>query len=804
MLNRFSQASVLALGFLLAATALPARADTPATAAAAPVAPAAPAISPLDQLRAEIRGARAIWFHMGKDRPLNVADYKLTDGQGKEIALSSMLPNTAKEALLVPAVDLDITRAYYLEAPKAGAAGARTKVRFDGWFRTLYSDKPLGAEIAANGAHTDFRVFAPRATGLKLYLYNGKDATPAQARQVVSMVKDAQGVWEARLPGDLHGTWYDFTVHGPADPGNFFYETKPVHISDPYARVAVDNSSKARVWRKIEPSPGVRGGRPKMEDVIAYEVHVQDFADLLPVPEALKGTMTAMATPGLRNKQGQPIGIDHIAKLGVNVVHLLPMQEFFHYSDEEWTAAFKDNELMKSVGSSTENYDWGYRTTHAFASEHGAEREQFRDMIKAFHARGIAVIVDIVPNHTGEDMDSRNHFLNWNVLDRQYYYRTNNEGNHIGVFGNEVKTEDRPMVQRWLIDQAKSLISEFGVDGFRIDLAGQLDEQSLIRMRQELGPDVIIYGEPWIDVSDPVMKANPDWDWYKEDAPITFFQDDTRNALVGSPFRLVDQKTDRGWAGGNAPQRAEVMRALENKFAEESKSPNQGINYTDIHDNWTLADRFALKDWDGRKGVDQAPYKIATGLLLTSLGPIVLHAGSEFMRSKGVAPIKHQVLQTATGPIYYKGREDTYNIASPNHFVWDNVGKRPSKDSPNDYANMQAWWAGMIALRNSEIGKVFRLGTVPPAGHYRFITPDNQSVLGYVVGNKVFVATNVGDSAASLDNVTLPAGNWRLVANNDRVDHLRGVRGPDARLTGGANATTIALPPTSFRIWVRQ
>jgi pullulanase/glycogen debranching enzyme len=424
--------------------------------------------------RAEVRGPRAIWAHVATgDRPIDPAAYRLTTAAGEVIPIAAVLPNTATETLIVPARDIDIRRVHYLELP---GQERKARVRFDGWFRTLYSPKPLGAEVAADSKRTTFRIFSPRADKVRLFLYQGAKDRPDQATSVITMTRDADGVWEAVVEGDLHGTWYDFTVHGPADPGNFFYETHPVHISDPYSRVQDEAQGKSRVWRATRPATPLKNGRPRMEDVVSYQIHVQDFADRLPVPDAQKGTMPAMITPGLRNSRGEPVGFDHLVSMGINVVHLQPMQEFLHYPDAEWQAAFANDPFMQEQGIAQENYQWGYRTTHAFAiegryrsrdAEPGAEREQFRDLVQAFHDRGMAVIIDLVPNHTGENMDARNMLFNKNVLDREYWYRIDDQGNHIGPFGNEVKTEDRPMVQRWLIDQCKALIAEFGIDGFR-------------------------------------------------------------------------------------------------------------------------------------------------------------------------------------------------------------------------------------------------------------------------------------------------------------------------------------------------
>ena len=369
--------------------------------------------------------------------------YKITDAHGAEIPVAGVLPNGASTLLVAPDKALDKKRVYFLEIP---AKNLKTHCSFDGWFRETYSTKELGANIKNN--ETTIRLFAPRAENVRLHLYNKKD--DSHSYRYDDLHPDEQGIWEIIIADNLHGKYYDFTIYGADDPGNYFYGTNPVHITDPYARVSDDTWGKARIWQDTKPATPLKKGIPKLEDVIAYEVHVQDFTDLLPVAEKHKGTFKAMITPGLKNSGGEKIGFDYLLDLGINVLHLMPVQEYVHFPDKDWKASFKDDPYMISQGVNEENYQWGYRTSHAFAvesryrtkgTEPGTQRNEFRDLVQAFHDNDIAVIIDIVPNHTAENMTDQEWFFNFNGIDKQYYYRTK-DFEHIGAYGNEVKTEN--------------------------------------------------------------------------------------------------------------------------------------------------------------------------------------------------------------------------------------------------------------------------------------------------------------------------------------------------------------------------
>jgi pullulanase/glycogen debranching enzyme len=756
-------------------------------------------------LSAELKNESLIWAEIKKDRSLNPADYVISDAAGNQFKVSQVLPNGATSTLIIPEKPLNLKQVYFLELP---SKKWKTHCSFDGWFRETYSDKELGATIT--GSSTAIRLFAPRAERVTVYFYKDKD--DKDSYQASAMQEDAQGVWEIVIPEDLHGIYYDFTIHGAQDPGNHFYETNPVHFNDPYARVTDDTWGKARIWNKTKPASALKAGIPKLEDVIAYEVHVQDFTDLLPLEDKYKGTFKGMITKGLINENGQKIGFDYLVDLGINVLHLLPVQEFSQFPTADWAASFRDDPYMISQGISEENYQWGYRTSYAMAvesryrtkgSEIGNEREEFRDLVQAFHDENIAVIIDIVPNHTAENMTEKQDYFNFNAIDKLYYYRTK-DFNHIGEYGNEVKTEDRPMTQRWLIDQCLQFIEEFGVDGFRVDLAGQIDQQTLLALKAAIGEDKILYGEPWIASNDPAYESNPDWDWYKEDAPITFFQDDSRNAFKGPVFELADKEKDRGWAGGKFDERANVMKGLSNTFPDD-KSPLSGINYLDIHDNFALADQFGTEDFDGRFAVDQDQYKLAVTLLYTSLGPIVTHGGSEIMRSKASAPLMEVIKVTNSGiKNYFHGKRDTYNMRAANQFQWESVGQKPTAENTNDYSNMYAFWQGLNAFRLSEYGEVFRVHEAVSEDYFQWVLPADESTLGYIVDEKVLVLLNAGAAAATFENISLPQGNWELIGTNEEIDFRNGVKLKQTLRMTEDKEVDFSLEKTSLQIWVKK
>jgi len=241
---------------------------------------------------------------------------------------------------------------------------------------------------------------------------------------------------------------------------------------------------------------------------------------------------------------------------------------------------------------------------------------------------------------------------------------------------------------------------------------------------------------------------------------------------------------------------------LMNSFPEEI-DPNRGINYLDIHDNWALADRFSDVDWDGRKHVDEAGVRLAATLLFTSLGPLVIHGGTEMLRSKGAAPLMEIVKTTASGDLAYHGKRDTYNHRRANQFEWEYAGAGPG-ERPIDYAAMNTYWKRLIALRAGEAGAVFRKGGSVPEDHYQWFLPENNQLLGYVTGGSALVLMNTSWEEATFDLSELPSGSWTQVSDGNRFREDGCECGNTLNIQSAEWTGQVTVPARSAPVWIRE
>ena len=378
-----------------------------------------------------------------------------------------------------------------------------------------FADVELGAIYTPEA--TTFRLFAPTATKVTLLIY---DAPEGGAGQPYRLERKDRGIWEKVIKADLLNKYYTYRVEGN-DPR--FHPEK--ELIDPYSRCNTAHHGRGMIVQDQTPI----AERPTfpMEEAIIYEVHVRDFSIDANSGIQYKGKYLGMTKTGttLKGEGKVATGLDHLVEMGINTVQLMPIQDF--ENDE-----------------TSEQYNWGYMPVHFnspdgwYATErHNAKRiEEFKKVVDALHKKGIRVILDVVYNHTAETDSAQYSF---NGIAPGYYYRLNDAGqfwNGSGC-GNEFRSE-APMARKFILDSVKYWVSEYKVDGFRFDLMGLIDLDTMVQITTELhqiDPNILVYGEPWAAGQTPIEVTAKG---KQRGRGFAVFNDSFRNALKSSPFQI--------------------------------------------------------------------------------------------------------------------------------------------------------------------------------------------------------------------------------------------------------------------------
>lgn len=514
---------------------------------------------------------------------------------------------------------------------------------------------PLGVTYAEKGS--TFAVFA-QAEAMRVRLVDpgtrriiDRDMEPANAEP---------GVWTARIEGDLRGWSYAFELDRDGQTLG--------DIVDPWALLVRDGRGYVCCDRTAV-SP-----RPKLEpqDAIIYELHIRDFTrdPECGVKPQWHGKYLGLAQPGTRyNGTEISTGLDHIVELGVNVVQLMPVHAFAMPYDPE--------------------YEWGYMPLNFNAPHPGyassveleAPVREFKRLISALHERGLRVTLDVVYNHTAEKWPDRLRSLM--ALAPKEYFRWKDDGTPWdgSACGNEFRSES-PQGRRFIIESVRYWVEHYGVDGFRFDLMGLIDTETMEIVARELhaiDPSILVYGEPWaggptgIEVNGKGEQRSKGWG---------VFNDGMRDGLRGEVFDL----NDFGFLNAGTDTKA-VKSGIVGGTRTFADSPLECINYIECHDNHTLEDRLTLTLAKHRAmGITEGSHDRMSRLgilaLMTSQGIPFVHAGQEFGRSKG-------------------GEDNTYNLGD----VVNNVKWR---DKDNNFRRFR-YHCDAIAMRKAH--PMFRLTT---------------------------------------------------------------------------------------------
>ena len=550
----------------------------------------------------------------------------------------------------------------------AAKTPAQWKTLFENvpFHRENYYTGPLGPDYTPGG--TCLRLWAPTAEAVTVTLYHKGDGGAVLGTK--PLVRGAQGMWSIWLPGEQHGRYYTFavTVDGVTR-----------ETGDPYARAAGVNGVRSMIvdLARTAPSGWERDVRPSIPPAqrAVWEVSVRDFSQDVAsgVRPAWRGKYMAFTQQGttLHGDGIHPTCLNYLKRLGVKYVQLMPIFDFGSVDEAK--------PLLRQ-------YNWGYDPTNFNVPEGSYSTDPTRgevrireckQMIAALHAAGIGVVMDVVYNHMyGCD----------NVLNRAapyYYFRQNPDGsfsNGSGC-GNEFASE-RPMARRYLIESVLYWAQEYHIDGFRFDLMGLFDVETMNQLRAALdklpgGKSILMYGEPWQGGGSALRAAAAD----KNDLAllndrIGIFCDNTRDAIKGGCFNArepgyVEGKTEALWDIGAS------VAAWCRSPALPPHAPGQIVSYVSAHDNFTLWDkllqvRYPNPEYSAMDSAALAQNRLAAGIVLTSMGLPFWQAGEEFARTK-------------------KGRGNTYR-SSPalNRLDWARA---------QQYHSLVDYYRGLIGLR---------------------------------------------------------------------------------------------------------
>ncbi len=478
---------------------------------------------------------------------------------------------------------------------------------------------------------TKIKIWAPTAKTVELRLY--KDGQTGESFFKTNLQPSGNGTWQTVLTGDYEGKYYTFRIND----GDWLNETPDI-----YVRCVGVNGKRGQIYNPEKTNPenwdnDKKPHRTSFTDSIIYETHIRDFSVAENSGIKNRGKYLGFTEKDTKTSNGISTGIAHLQELGITHVHLLPVYDFYTVDEEQ----------------PFEKYNWGYDPQNFNAPEgsyatnpyDGTVRiREFKTLVQALHTAGIGVILDVVYNHTYFTKESA-----FNQTVPGYFYRQNEDGtfSNASGCGNEFATE-RAMVRKYIIDSLKYWATEFHIDGFRFDLMGVYDLETMKSIRAELDktdPGLFLYGEGWAADRSPMpeqfraVKNN-----INQLPNIAAFNDNFRDALKGnhgnkkskgfvSGLELAEEPVKFGIVGAiNHPQiNFDFIEMLQNAWAAE---PNQCINYVSCHDNYTLFDKLKMSlpkatDIELRKMV-----KLTGALILTSQGVPFLHAGVDFCRSK--------------------------------------------------------------------------------------------------------------------------------------------------------------------------
>ena len=585
-------------------------------------------------------------------------------------------------------------------------------------------------EVNYSSAKTVFTLFAPDDAKVTLRLY--RQPLGGKPTRTVHMQRVSHELWQAEVKGDLLGQFYTFDIGRGETPGVF---AKAVGTNGQRGAIVQMSATNPNKW-DADKRPITRS----FADLVIYELHHRDFS-IAREDAKNKGKFLALT---------EPWAISHLRTLGVNAVHILPSYDFGSVDETRLD---------------TPQYNWGYDPVNYNVPEGSYSTDptqpdvrirEFKQMVQALHKAGISVILDVVYNHTF-DIDHSNFQRTY----PDYYYRKNADGSYSNGSGcgNETASE-RPMMRKFMIESVKYWINEYHIDGFRFDLMGVHDIQTMNEIRKavdEIDPSIFIYGEGWSAGSCALPYEQLAAKAHVPQMPgIAAFSDEIRDALRG-PFSDdtkggflagvpdCEESVKFGIAGAIAHPQIDMKKV---NYSQQpwALEPTQMISYVSCHDDMCLVDRLRASV----PGITQDELirldLLAQTAVFTSQGVPFMLCGEELLRDK-------------------KGVHNSYNSPDDiNHIDWTNK---------MHYPMVFDYYQQLIALRKSH--PAFRLGNADLVKkHLEFLDAPKQ-VVAYRLKNyagrdrwrNIIVVLNASKKA---ETVSIPKGKYTVVCANGVIN----------------------------------
>ena len=586
-------------------------------------------------------------------------------------------------------------------------------------------------EVSYSPKQTTFKLNAPKKPTLHIY----EAGRGGKVEKKIKMKQTSKNVWQTTISGDLKGKFYTFDIGRGETPGGF---AKAVGINGKRGAIVDMQTTNPSGWNNDR-----RLTLKSPADLIIYEMHHRDFSIDASSGLVNKGKFLALT---------EQKAIKHLKELGVNAVHILPSYDFASIDESNTT---------------TPQYNWGYdplnynvpEGSYSFDAEQPTRRIlEFKQMVQALHKAGIRVILDVVYNHTF-DIEGGN-------FDRTFpkaYYRYTADGkpsNGSGC-GNETASE-KPLMRQFILESMKYWATEYHIDGFRVDLMGIHDIETMNLIRKELtaiDPNIFIYGEGWTagtcayPTEKLALKAH-----IKQMPGIAAFSDELRDALRG-PFSDDKQAAFLGGiAGFEGSIKAGIAGMIAHPQVDYTKvnytkeawanEPTQMISYVSCHDDMCLVDRLKASIPEAAYDMEEVIRlnQLAQTAVFTSQGIPFMLSGEEMLRDK-------------------KGVHNSFNSSDEiNHLDWNNLKK---------YPQVFAYYKGLIQMRKAH--PAFRLGSAELVRKHLEFLPTQDCLVAfrlknYAGGDKwnnIYVVLN---GSTNLQSVNIPKGKYTIVANNGVIN----------------------------------